>query len=55
MRSYLYPTDLTIWLFFILLKGKENSAYNVGSPHGYSISELAQKSLILLVIKSLEY
>ena len=25
------------------MKGKENSAYNVGSPHGYSISELAQK------------
>jgi dTDP-glucose 4,6-dehydratase len=43
IRSYLYPTDLIIWLFFILLNGKTNAAYNVGSPYGYSIKELAEK------------
>jgi len=43
VRSYLYPTDLTIWLFFILLRGKNNIGYNVGSPYGYTIKELAEK------------
>lgn len=43
VRSYLYPTDLIFWLFYILIKGRKNAAYNVGSPYGYSIEELAIK------------
>ena len=43
IRSYLYPTDLIYWLFYILIKGRKKIAYNLGSPHGYSIEELAIK------------
>ena len=31
VRSFMYMTDLTVWLFFILFKGKNKSIYNVGS------------------------
>ena len=35
-------TDLTVWLFFILFKGKNKSIYNVGSDKGISIKNLAK-------------
>ncbi len=54
IRSYLYPTDLIIWLFFILLKGKKNTPYNVGSPNGYSIEELARKIADLIGNKNVK-
>lgn len=41
-RSYLYTTDLTIWLWNILSKGKNAQAYNVGSDQAYSIKEIAE-------------
>jgi nucleoside-diphosphate-sugar epimerase len=42
MRSYLYASDLTIWLWTILLSGKINTAYNVGSGHAINIRETAE-------------
>jgi dTDP-glucose 4,6-dehydratase len=41
MRSYLYASDLVVWLLTILLKGEINVPYNVGSDLAISIVDLA--------------
>jgi nucleoside-diphosphate-sugar epimerase len=43
VRSYLYPSDMANWLLNILISGKSGSAYNVGSPKGITLSDLANK------------
>lgn len=43
VRTFMYPTDLTIWLITILLRGNNSQAYNVGSDEEISIKELAEK------------
>lgn len=40
-RSYLYISDLTLWLWILLLKGRDKEIYNVGSEDEISISDLA--------------
>lgn len=42
LRSYMYISDLIIWLWIILLKGKSSYPYNVGSDEVVSILELAK-------------
>jgi dTDP-glucose 4,6-dehydratase len=42
-RSYLYPTDLIVWLLAIFVRGVDGRAYNVGSEEAITISQLAQR------------
>ena len=42
MRSYLYASDLTIWLWTLLFKAPSSRAYNVGSAQDLSIRQLAE-------------
>ena len=43
VRSYLYVSDLMVWLWSILLKGEINYPYNVGSDEAISMKRLADK------------
>ena len=41
VRSYMYPTDLVVWLWTILLRGEASRPYNVGSDQGVDLRKLA--------------
>lgn len=43
LRSYMYMSDLMIWLWTILEKGQSQKIYNVGSEIEVSIKDLATK------------
>lgn len=43
IRSYMYSSDLVIWLFILLLRGKDRRTYNVGNRKPISILDLATK------------
>lgn len=40
-RSWLYTADLAIWLWTLLVRGRANQAYNVGSGEAYTIAQVA--------------
>ena len=41
-RSYLYTSDLMIWLLRILCDGEDGVVYNVGSDEGFTIADIAR-------------
>lgn len=43
VRSYMYPSDMAFWLLRILAAGGSGQVYNVGSPCGVTLKELADK------------
>jgi nucleoside-diphosphate-sugar epimerase len=40
-RSYLYASELAIWLWTLLFKGRSGRAYNVGSSEAFTLGEIA--------------
>ncbi|NVN98804.1 MAG: NAD-dependent epimerase/dehydratase family protein [Geobacteraceae bacterium] len=43
VRSYMYPSDMALWFLRILTSGTAGLAYNVGSPSGISLKDVAEK------------
>jgi len=43
VRSYMYPSDMALWMLRLLVAGKVGASYNVGSPRAVSLGELAAK------------
>lgn len=43
VRSYMYAADLAFWMLTLLARGVVGRTYNVGSPHGVSLLDLANQ------------
>lgn len=43
LRSFLYPTDLIVWLLNLLFRAPSGRLYNVGSDETVSVGKLAEK------------
>lgn len=43
IRSYMYPSDMAFWLLRILVAGTVGASYNIGSPFGISLRQVAEK------------
>lgn len=42
VRSYMYASDMAFWLLTMLARGASGEVYNVGSPNGVTLTDLAQ-------------
>lgn len=43
VRSYMYPSDMAFWLLRMLVDGVPGLVYNIGSPNGVTLKQLAEK------------
>ena len=43
VRSYMYASDMAFWILRILADGVAGLTYNIGSPYGISLKDLAEK------------
>ncbi len=43
VRSFLYASDMAFWMFRALACGKDGQCFNIGSPEGTTLHELALK------------
>ena len=43
VRSYMYPSDMSFWLLNCLIHGNIGESYNIGSPFGITLEQLATK------------
>ncbi len=48
VRSYLYATDLTAWLWLMLLGAPRGATWNAGSEEAVSIADLARRTAAVL-------
>lgn len=48
LRSYQHAADLAVWLLALLGRGQSGLAYNVGSPHGLPLLDVANRIRDLL-------
>jgi len=48
VRSYMYPADMALWILTILARGAAGTAYNLGSPEGVTLMDLAERIVSLL-------
>ena len=48
VRSYMYPADMALWMLTILARGAAGTVYNLGSPQGITLMELAERIVALL-------
>jgi len=53
LRSYMYATDLVVWLLAILVRGQAGYAYNVGSDKAISIKNLSEMIARISGVKDL--
>ena len=53
-RSYLYASDLTVWLWHMLVRAHPNQPYNVGSDESISVEDLARLTALTLGNKGYE-
>jgi nucleoside-diphosphate-sugar epimerase len=43
VRSYMYPTDMAVWVLTALVRGRDGHAYNLGSSDAVTLRDLAHR------------